>query len=628
MAQQPKRPFWVVESMGSSEIQGNSESNFTSQLKSDVQDDSVKGYKRRRIENDAFNNVTPVMKSSLPPRPQSVPLNSNPSTNTPHRMITRSSTKSTIPLSNERAQIASPSETIIPNSLQRVAPTSSNLNSSSLNTSSIVNSTNDYGKVFSYPGYPPFTPIRTTSSHQFTNYQTNHKNDDSIESIGIIAILRNQLENSNLTIRKLESRIINTESILFSKSTELDNIRMENQSLKFQLNQISNQNIPKQIVFDDQVQLDNQKKEYENKLNLFKQQLDKIVENVRIDKENIQKESKETNERLKIDLTEKDKKIKEAEIIIKELKGKGDIDIKSREVLKRLSEARQKVIENLQNDLKAEKNRGEEIRRVGWEQLNSLRKEQEVFQERFKVLENENSSLRKTNDNMRTTERIRHDELLRERRELEKERTNLVKDEKTKSAERTKIEQLEKDLSMIKSSHQRTLDEKDGLAREVKQNSRKCQELNEQYNLISESADFHRNENEQLRGCLDVERKFNGGLNAEIKELKRQNTNLDNQVKQLKDYYSKLKTRSASSQDQSTLINEKNPIDDLLEKDRLKLWSKIARLKNHLRNIEEKLSKEGKCLSQLPEKRVLEIKSLTENIAKSEDKLRESLRRI
>ncbi|WWC57751.1 uncharacterized protein I303_100286 [Kwoniella dejecticola CBS 10117] len=685
MPDPPKRPFWAVESSRTiasartstatviPKAPETSEMRTRSQSKSDGSSVVEEANKRRRVELvfGRSHISTPTRSQTLPPRPQSVPPIINSSTITPNRMITRSLSRSGTPLVFDRAQtpsitgtvVTSPSESIISNTLRQVSSTSSTILNSPQHhplpdRSHIVSGPDldTSGRVFSHPGYPPFTPLRSVSQAQaqqpYTQAAQNgigphgatresdqaqaraHAHAQTQAQAQTILNLRDQLQHSHNSLRSLESRLINTESLLYFESTELDHARMEIQSLRFQLSQRDNV-APPQTIDPPSLpnghahgQLESQKREYEAKLSAFSQQLENIRANVKADREKgekVQTELKERNQELQATLkqsektiteigcklkviearerklqgtlVEKDQLVLRLENQVEHLKQEQDTSkhqlttgIASREALSRVNEAQQKVIANLKNELQVEKNRCEETRKTGWEQLNTLRRDHDALLSRTRAIENENRELQYEIGVLKESEKERSNQLIREKREIEREKAELSKETKTRSVLREKVEQLEESLWKAIESHRVAVEGRERSNREVKQKDRQIEELNEQLKHSSSSSAPSRKEEAECKDLKNrlIEHKMScEELKQEVTKAQTEKTSLAHQVKQLiKANRARAESlRKAQAQGKALTKAEEGRMVDTLQKETMNQKNQIKQLKSRVEEL-------------------------------------------
>ncbi|WWC97411.1 hypothetical protein V866_004290 [Kwoniella sp. B9012] len=241
-----------------------------------------------------------------------------------------------------------------------------------------------------------------------------------------------------------------------------------------------------------------------------------------------------------IDLKKKDQNISSLQSENAELGrslGKSNKDITlltaSKEALNRAVDTYRKTSQELQSDLTKEKERSEEIRKVGWEQLSALRKEYDSMKNRHEKVTNANEEIKRSYEIVCRSEKAAKDRLDIERTKFYDDKINWEKEEKSKKDLRDQINQLENDLSSTKKIGQEISEEQNGLVRELRQKERKYQEVSQEKTGLTTRLENHQKGYDNLDKKYKEQAKLNQVLKAEVKGLKKGNATLTKKVTDL-----------------------------------------------------------------------------------------------
>ncbi|KAK6904857.1 hypothetical protein I203_105676 [Kwoniella mangroviensis CBS 8507] len=570
------------------------------------------GAKRRRIDAEvesgdaSHHSAFPPVHSRYPhlsQRPQSTPPPSAEfSIPSPNRMITRSLSKSQSDLLN-RAQTASPSNSAVSDSLRQVSSTTTSSRAFTQSSTLTLKQAGpiprvDYGgqvrRVFSQPNFHPgsvpyhnqmtnHAPFGFAAEQTHPAVQQLHQAQQNIHS------LQSQLDTSTTAIRTLESRVINSESLLSSKSVELVQARNEIQSLRFQLHQQSLGSVSRH-------QLNEEKSRHSKELEDMRARLGEVVKKVNSESEmaeGVKRGLREDVERLHCEIQERDQvlrelKTKNEELLkdnesvnrdlfamkddlaglkeinkvfvqkvdslsddskkknrdlstldsenaeLKETVSKLNRDITllnaSKEALNRALDTYKKTNQKLQSDLSKEKERSEEVRKVGWEQLNTLKREYDTTKNRHQEVSNSYEEIKRLYEIVCQSEKAVKVQLMGERDKFNHEKANWEKDVKSKKHLRDRIDELENDLSNTKQINVDLAQEKDRLVREVNQKERKYEEVSQEKIDLLTRLDNQQKEYDHLDIKYKEQAKLNQVSKAEVKGLKKGNATLTKKI--------------------------------------------------------------------------------------------------
>ncbi|WWD06182.1 hypothetical protein V865_004267 [Kwoniella europaea PYCC6329] len=558
------------------------------------------GAKRRMIDVEVQSNDDPAF-PPVQPRypnlshepPSTTPPSAGVSTPTSNRMITRSLSKSQFDLLN-RAQTATPSNSVVSDSLRQVSSTTTisraYTQSPTLTLKQPIPIPRvDQGvhdrRVFSQPNFHPGSvpyqdqilnhPLNGFATEQtYPAVQQLHQAHQTIQS------LQSQLNTSTTAIHALESRVINYESLLSSKSVDLDQARNEIQSLRFQLHQQSLGSVSRH-------QLNEEKSRHSKELDDMRARLGGVVKRVNSEREGaegMKRGLREDVERLHCEIQERNELIKDDESVNKDLfkteedlaglrdinkvlvrkideltaelkkkdqdisslqsenaelrgsLGKSNKDITlliaSKEALNRVVDTYRKTNQELQSDLTKEKERSEEIRKVGWEQLNALRKEYGSMKNRHEKVTSTNEEIKRSYEIVCQSEKAAKHRLNIERDKFNDDKVNWEKGEKSKKGLRDQIDQLENDLSNTKKINQEISEEKTRL-KEYDHLDIKCKERAKLNQVLKAEVKGLKKGNATvtkkvtgLEKSINAHQKQKQESNRQIEDLKSQNEHL------------------------------------------------------------------------------------------------------
>ncbi|WWC85477.1 uncharacterized protein L201_000341 [Kwoniella dendrophila CBS 6074] len=705
------------------------------------------GAKRRRIGSMDMSNSTPLtrarsqtlenMKNNTPQRCQSTP----PINITPNRMITRSiSAKFGIspsgsiasllntPDRNSRSQTASPfGSSVVSRALPLRNDSTSSVSVLSLDSSFPSSSQpgpnsncNGSGNM-SYSGYRPHTPITSTpccsvssvpDNAQNHNQDQNHiqiqaeKDKRYIEVSDRLKLSEQRLiqaqqllrqyhtQNSSLTTscRNLESRVINAENLLDTKSNELDSSRIQIQQMNFQLAQLHTE---KDIINKHNIKIQNELNGYKSKLsetisrfnieyNKFEQnrkqsnqridQLasDSVIKDKMIEdgaKESFRKdrvieqkdeclseqselltkgvqeigEKDEMIRRLNVKMNEKDEILKQLGMDLKEknqflndqqknqatnidciikqnlefgekmkdltdtnehLKKNVMLSDKTKESLQKVNVIHEKLIKDLKDEVKRDRNQQDEIRRIGWEQLNQSKKEYNILKDKYNSSEAENRNILSKFNQV-------NDDLIRVKREYEKDKSTWSKEQYSKLQCRETINELKNEMNKLQNNNLSISEEKNRLTRETNQKNRKIEELTQ--NIISIKG-----KTDQLQDTLLEQEPKIKSMEEDNLRYKEENSRLLTQGILSQNTITELQSTNSIS---AARIRELQEINQPFEQEAIQLINGIDKLTNNLFN-DDQGGKTDKKRRNLRNRKLTKIRKQLNNSKDELDKSR------